>query len=163
MPPVQHVAFDELLTCVADDLCSCDVGADANERGRILQLVAKTKGPARLIIRRSTPHPAAQVLVRQPAIHDQIDLAVGCFNFNGRYGVAPEFFYSRERLLCAVSVPILFNQIGRCGVRRRFAEQDGQLASGARRQHYGDSPGCTGIEAAARSAAQIAGGCKCRR
>ena len=68
MPPMQHIAFDKLLAGVAKDLSPCYIRAVVQERGRVLKLIAKTKGAARLIIGRAAPHSATQVLIRQPAI-----------------------------------------------------------------------------------------------
>ena len=55
MPPVQDIAFDELLTCVTQNLRSGHVWPVVNQCGRILKLISKPKRAARLIIR-GAPH-----------------------------------------------------------------------------------------------------------
>ena len=50
MPPVQHVAFDELLRGVTQNLRAGHIGPMVHERGRVLKLIAKAERAARLIV-----------------------------------------------------------------------------------------------------------------
>jgi hypothetical protein len=49
VPPVLHVALNELARCRAQDVLTGDRGRGVNERHDILQLVAEAIGPARLV------------------------------------------------------------------------------------------------------------------
>ena len=63
MPPVQHVALDELVGGVQEDLRAGQLGPEMDQRGRVLQLVAEAEGAARLVERRARPQPAAERLI----------------------------------------------------------------------------------------------------
>ena len=59
-PPMLDVAFDELPACRAQQIFSCHVGTRCQQRHPVLKLIAETKGAARLIKRRTSPHAACQ-------------------------------------------------------------------------------------------------------
>ena len=50
---------------------------DVNERHRILQLVAKSKGPARLIKAAATPEATRQNLIQQPTVGQHVERRIG--------------------------------------------------------------------------------------
>ena len=65
---MQHVAFDELLAGVAKYLSPGNIRAVVQQRGRVLKLIAKAEGAARLIVGRASPHSTTQILIGQPAV-----------------------------------------------------------------------------------------------
>jgi hypothetical protein len=55
MPPVQYVAFHELMSGVAQDLFAREVWLDVDQRHHILKLVAEAIRTTRLVQRRPGP------------------------------------------------------------------------------------------------------------
>ena len=77
MPPVLHVAFDELARGAQQVLAQrAWVRADG-ERHDVLELVAEAVGAARLVEGRARPHAAGERLVEQPAVQHEVHGAVG--------------------------------------------------------------------------------------
>ena len=68
MPPVLHVAFDELARGGAQQVLARDAGVATLKRHHILELVAETIGAAQLIERGARPDAARERLIEQPAI-----------------------------------------------------------------------------------------------
>jgi hypothetical protein len=58
MPPVLHVAFDELPRRCAQNVLSSDVRIGVHERHHVLQLISEAVSSARLVERRPRPHAA---------------------------------------------------------------------------------------------------------
>ena len=52
-------------------------GRAMRERHRVLELVAEAEGAAGLVVAGAGPHPAAQVLVEEPAVHEDVEGVVG--------------------------------------------------------------------------------------
>ena len=65
--PVDHVAFEELLGRMQQDLPPGQQRVEPDQVHRVLQLVAESKGPAGLIESLPRPDPLHQGLVGQPA------------------------------------------------------------------------------------------------
>ena len=107
MPPVQHVAFLELVGGVQQQLPAGQRRVVVNQRGGVLQLIAEPERPARLVERRATPQPATQGLIGQPAVDHQVERRTGRLNAYGGQPVAPEFpnlgHYRRNRTLLTVA------------------------------------------------------------
>ena len=57
----------------AQQVLAREVGAGERQRHRVLELVAEAERPARLVVAGARPQPAAQVLVEQPAVHQQVE------------------------------------------------------------------------------------------
>src|SRR5450755_205252 len=79
MPPMLHVAGLELARGRLQDDPTRNVRKTVNQRHRILQLVSKAVGTARLIERGAAPDTATQCLVQQPVIDQQVESAVWRF------------------------------------------------------------------------------------
>src|SRR4029453_16320835 len=71
-PPVLHIAFLELPRGRAQDLCPRLLRGAVDDGHRVLELVAETECPARLIERRPAPHSTGESLVYEPAVQHQI-------------------------------------------------------------------------------------------
>ena len=73
MPPVLHVAFDELAAARrAADARARASGFEHRQRHHVLELIAEAVGAARLVERRARPDAAGQRLVEQPAVEQQV-------------------------------------------------------------------------------------------
>src|SRR5258708_35908046 len=89
MPPMLHVALDELarssvkkLFARCSSLCDC-------KRHDILELVAESIRATQLIESRPRPNTTRQRLVEQPAIHEHIHGRIGCRDLHGAKHVVP--------------------------------------------------------------------------
>ena len=76
MPPVLHVALDELPRRGVHQLRAAEVGPHVEQRQHVLQLIAEPEGAAGLIRTAPRPDAARQRLIEQPAIDDQIERVV---------------------------------------------------------------------------------------
>ena len=72
MPPVQHVAFDELVGGVKQDLLPGFFRPQRQQGRGVLQLIPEAEGSAGLIKSRPAPDAAAEGLIRQPAVHHDV-------------------------------------------------------------------------------------------
>src|SRR5690606_14474719 len=88
-PPVLDISLLKLPGGRIDDLPPCKSGILDKKSKDILQLVAKTIGPARLIEGASGRDPAPEGLVGQPVVDEIVETLVRCCNlqFTGR--IAP--------------------------------------------------------------------------
>src|SRR5580704_17048828 len=68
-----HVAFGELPRGGCKYMFAGELRGGINERHTILELVAKAKRSARLIQSGSSPEPATQRLIQEPAVQQKID------------------------------------------------------------------------------------------
>ena len=74
MPPVLHVALDELARRRAQDVLARHAPARrSTKRHHVLQLVAEAVRAAALVERRARPHPAGQRLVERPAVDHRVE------------------------------------------------------------------------------------------
>ena len=95
-PPVLHVAFGELARGGAQDLLAQQRGPREAQRHRILQLVAETVGAARLVEAGARPGAAGQRLIQQPAIHHDVERAVGRLDLHVAGELVPVRAHLRE-------------------------------------------------------------------
>ena len=158
VPPVQHVAFDELMRGVAQELCPRDGGTQVDQRRRVLELVAEAVRAARLVERAPPPHAARQRLVAEPAVHQHVELGQGRLHLHGAEEVRPEHAGARQRGVDGSRLAIPRDQrTGRAGFGR-LAQEEAQLYAAARRQRDGDLPGDAGVQRRAGAAAELADG-----
>src|SRR5258708_22378233 len=73
MPPVLYVPLHELARGGAKNMAARFNRHRIHEGERILQLVAKTVGPAGLIESRASPHPATENLIELAVIEEQVE------------------------------------------------------------------------------------------
>ena len=73
VPPLQHVAFGELLARVQHDLPARQAGVEEQERQHVLQLVAEAKGAAALVRAGAAPEARGEHLVGQPMVDQPIE------------------------------------------------------------------------------------------
>ena len=88
-PPVLHIAFGKLPSCGAQQMLARHRGPAEGQRHAILQLVAKSVGPAGLIEPGPRPDAAGQRLVQQPAVQHHIHRPVGRADLHRAQEVRP--------------------------------------------------------------------------
>src|SRR5437762_2121376 len=89
MPPVLHVAFVKLARGAEQQVFTYKAWFGMDQRHHILQLVAKTDRASRLIEAAARPETAGKGLVHQPAIQQNVDGRIGCFDIHGAERVIP--------------------------------------------------------------------------
>src|SRR5438094_463008 len=73
MPPMLHVAFEELSSGGSQQVCAREIGPREQHRHDVLQLIAEAEGAARLVVPASRPETAAHVLIEQPPIDQDVE------------------------------------------------------------------------------------------
>ena len=89
MPPVLHVAFDELAARAQQQVLAQQRRLRVHQRHRVLQLVAEAEGAARLVVAAARPHAAGERLVQQPAVGQHVERRVGRAHLHRAERVAP--------------------------------------------------------------------------
>src|ERR1700737_1171378 len=97
MPPVQHVAFAELVRCCTQNMLTGQSWFGMHEPHYVLQLVAKSKCSAGLIKAGSAPKATAQGLIEQPAVCHQVYRWVRSLYVNRAEGSRPILRNSCQR------------------------------------------------------------------
>src|SRR5439155_26674161 len=131
-----HVALDELVRRVEEDLRPRELGPHVDEGGGILELVAEAEGAARLVEGRAAPEPAGESLIAEPAVHQEVDGGRRRLHLDRRQRLAPERPYLVERLVQRTRMPVPRNERA-CGAQVcRLAEKKRALdrAAGCHRQ-----------------------------
>ena len=106
MPPVLHVAFEELARRAAQQVLARERGSACTSAIDVLQLVAEAEGAARLVVAAARPQAAGQRLVEQPAVGQHVEGAVGRLDL-----------HRAERALPVLLAP--FERSARCRLRKR--------------------------------------------
>ena len=89
MPPFQHVAFEELLAGVQDDLRARQPRLDQVERQHILQLIAIAIGAAALVGAEPAEQTRGVDLIRQPCVDETIEVGAVGLDLDDRKTIAP--------------------------------------------------------------------------
>eukprot|EP00825_Cyclidium_porcatum_P015593 TRINITY_DN18937_c0_g2_i1.p2 TRINITY_DN18937_c0_g2~~TRINITY_DN18937_c0_g2_i1.p2 ORF type:complete len:499 (+),score=45.42 TRINITY_DN18937_c0_g2_i1:295-1791(+) len=89
VPPMLHIALAELARGGAEKMLAGQGGGGVRQSHDVLQLVAKSIGPAGLVEPAPAPEPATQGLIEQPAVGQHIDGRVRGFHAHGAQGVSP--------------------------------------------------------------------------
>src|SRR5260221_10208423 len=111
MPPMQDVAFPELIGGRAQKMLSRKGRFGMHQRHHILELVAKPECTTGLIKTGSTPEPAAQRLVEQPTVGHQVYRWIGGFDLNCAKRLFPILANAFQRCLARLRPPRALNQI----------------------------------------------------
>jgi hypothetical protein len=154
VPPVLHVAFDELPAGRADELRLREVGPRERQRHAVLDLIAKPESAARLIVTGPGPEPAAQRLVLEPPVHHQVERIVGRSNLDGAEGFVPAPANALERLLGGLDAAHPPDQISHRVQVSRLPQQEHQPAGLPWREAHGDMQGSARIESGAEAVGQ---------
>ena len=105
VPPVLDVALDELAAGRPQQVLAREVGPDERERHHVLELVAEAEGAARLVVAGSRPQPAAQVLVEEPAVHQEVEGIVRRAHLHRIERLVPRPAHGVERFSAAAAEP----------------------------------------------------------
>src|SRR4029079_18095653 len=99
MPPVLHVALDELTRRAQDEMCTAEIRPRIQQRQNVLHLVAESEGASRLVRAAARPDATTERLVRQPPIHQKIERVVRGVDLYRAEGVFPESRRARDGLV----------------------------------------------------------------
>src|SRR5690606_13315950 len=125
MPPVLHVALEELSARGAEEVFTRRPGSGVEEGGGVLQLVAESVGPAGLIVPTAAPITTGESLVLEPAVHEKIQSGVGSLGVDSAEGSFPEIPYVLEGPPCVSGAAMATNEmVGFAGVVPRSDEKD---------------------------------------
>src|SRR5207245_10944251 len=84
------VTFEDTPTRRTEEGRAEEVRARQGEGHRIRELTPEAEGTPRLIEAGPRPEPAAQVLVQEPAVHEEVEGVVRGAHLDGLQGVGPE-------------------------------------------------------------------------
>jgi hypothetical protein len=123
---VLHVALDKLPRRRVDDVRARELRRGKDQREHVLQLIAEAERAARLIKGRSTPDAAGQALVERPAVHHQVERAIGRLHGQRVEDAVPEAARLANRFVRGAGLPVLLHQRARRLGVGRVAEQADQ-------------------------------------
>ncbi|KAF5056941.1 hypothetical protein DSECCO2_362130 [anaerobic digester metagenome] len=89
MPPVLHVALLELPGGAEQEMLADQARPGVDEGHDVLELVAETESPARLVGRAARPEAAGQGLVQKPAVGEHVERLVRGLDVNCPEGMGP--------------------------------------------------------------------------
>ena len=154
VPPVLDVALDELVAGRPQQVLAGEVRPGERERHRVLELVAEPERPARLVVPGPRPHPAAQVLVEEPAVHQQVEGVVRGAHLHRVERVVPGPTHGVERSLGRGRGAVTRHELaGRRGVPG-LAQQEDDAPRLAGSQREGQLQRRAGVEARAEAAGE---------
>ncbi len=110
VPPVQYVAFDELVGGVEQDLIAGDPRVVADQVERVLQLVAEAECAAGLVVGCARPDTAHQGLIRQPVVDQDVHVRLAGVYAGLSGEVFPEALDLRQRLVYRAGLAQLLEQ-----------------------------------------------------
>ena len=97
VPPVLHVALLKLPPRAQQQVLAQQPRLGVDQGHGVLQLIAKTERPARLVEAAARPHPAGQGLVQQPAVGQHIEHRVRCLHLHRAQRVVPVLPHPLQR------------------------------------------------------------------
>src|ERR1019366_1749526 len=155
MPPVLHVAFDELARCRAQQMLANQRRLGMHERHHVLQLIAKAEGAARLIERGATPQARADELIEQPSVGKRVDRGIRRSHLNGAERLAPAGLRPVERGMRSIAAAPAAHEVARLGRALAGAEakDDFALRSGCELER--DAKRAARVERGAEAAAEL--------
>ena len=135
MPPVLHVAFDELARRGENEVRTRQLGRGVHQRQHVLQLVAKAERAARLVERGAAPQARTDQLVEQPAVGERVDGTCSACARRPRRASRASARGRRRARACATSAPrhartCSLTSLGAAAGAE--AKDDGPFRSGAR-------------------------------
>ena len=114
VPPVLHVAFDELTARRAEQVRARELGPRERQRHHVLQLIAKAERAAGLVVAAARPEPAADRLVQQPVVQQRIERIVRGSNLHGAERLSHSPHEPVASAACAaVDVAVACDQLAR--------------------------------------------------
>src|SRR5882672_355804 len=111
MPPMLHIAFQELMGRAAQQVLAHELGLGVDKRHHVLQLIAKTEGASRLVVSAACPQTARYGLIQEPAVGQDVEWLIGCFHLNGAERIFPILPYRIERASRGSRTPEAMHQV----------------------------------------------------
>src|SRR5213078_4089360 len=133
-PPVLHIPFDELPARGPDDVRPQNVRPRQGEGHGVLQLIAEAEGAARLIEAGPRPEPAAQVLVQEPPVHEEIEGVVRGAHLDRLQGVGPEPLHRFQGDVGGGHAAVAAHQLAGVLVIPALSQDEDEAAALSRRQ-----------------------------
>ena len=134
VPPVLHVAREELAGGAAEQVLAIQVGPCEAERHHVLELVAEAVRAAGLEEARPPPEPRADRLVEEPAVHDQVERVVRRFDLHRAEDRVP------------VPLDLLLGHAGSLRVAEALRQDEGVRAIVSLAQEQHDLPRLAGLQ-----------------
>ena len=132
VPPVLHVALEELARGRAEDVRPAISGRGVDQRHDVLELVAEPVGAARLVEARPRPEAAGEHLVEQPSVGQEVERGVGRAHLHGAKQASQPALHVLERLRGAARLAVASDQ-ARGPRRRRRPRRAGRRSRSRRR------------------------------
>src|SRR5205807_833888 len=162
VPPVQHVTFWELARGGLQNLRARYLRLRVNQRHHVLQLVAKTKRPARLIESRSSADTARQGLIEQPTIDQSIHRGIRRSDFDSPKCLVPEFEHGLKGFVHLMQVAKTRVDLARLFDRFSLTQKKNYFSRFAGREFKARLDRRAGIEPGAVTSAQARAPQRCR-
>ena len=154
VPPVLDVAFDELVAGRPQQVLAGEVRPGERQRHRVLELVAEAERAAGLVVAGPRPQPAAQVLVEQPAVHQQVEGIVRGAHLHRVERLVPRPTHGVERPLGRRRGAVARDELAGRGGVLCLAQQEHERARLAGRERDGQVERRAGVEARAEEAGE---------
>src|ERR1700693_906645 len=113
VPPMFYIALAELVCRRPQKMLTGQGRFGVDERHRVLQLVAKSESPTRLIKTGAPPKTAAQDLIQQPPVGHQVYRYVGSFHLDRAKSCLPILTNAFESRLGGTGFAIACDQVSR--------------------------------------------------
>ena len=154
VPPVLDVAFDELVAGRPQQVLAGEVRPGERERHRVLELVAEAERPAGLVVAGPRPQPAAQVLVEEPAVHQQVEGVVRGAHLHRVERPVPRPTHGVERSLGRRRGAVARDELAGRGGVAGLAQQEHERARLAGSEGDGHVQRRAGVESRAEAAGE---------
>jgi hypothetical protein len=116
------------------------------ERHGVLKLIAEPECTAGLVVAGAGPQPAAQVLVEEPAVHEEVEGVVGRPDLHGVQRVVPPSPHGGEHVVRGVGAAVTADQLANVIRIPPLAEEEQDAPGLARPQLDGEVQRRAGIE-----------------
>jgi hypothetical protein len=121
------ISFRELTGSAAEQVLAHEVRPGVDERHHVLQLIAETEGPARLVGSAPRPETARYGLVQEPSVDQHIERGVRCFHLHGAQCVIPVLPHLIESPARRSRSPEAIRQVAGVIVAPSYAEREDDL------------------------------------
>jgi hypothetical protein len=141
-----NISLRELPGGAAEQVLAHEVRPGVDERHHVLQLIAETEGPTRLVGSAARPKTARQSLVQEPSVDQHIERRIRCFHLNGAECVIPVLPHRLREPARSGRSPEAIRQVaGVIGVTS-YAEREDDLTLFPVRYLEGHMDRCAGIQ-----------------
>ncbi len=146
VPPVLDVALAELPRRRPQEVLAHQRRPRHRERHRVLELVAEPEGAAGLVVAGAGPHPAAEVLVEEPAVQEDVEGVVGRPDLHRAERLVPAAPHRLERGVRGLGAAVPPDQLADVRHVPPLAEEEHEAPGLARREDDATLERRAGIE-----------------